>query len=57
MNIQALVDNSGGNELFNSIQEFCVLELKIQVIPIENVNELAQYIERLVNNDLIVLAS
>jgi hypothetical protein len=33
-------------ELFNEIQAFAVLELKIQVIPIENKNDLVQYLEK-----------
>ncbi|CAF0727013.1 unnamed protein product [Brachionus calyciflorus] len=45
LKIQAIVDCSN-KELFNSIQEFSVIELKIQVIPIESANDLAQYIER-----------
>ena len=40
--------------MFNSIQEFCVIELNIQVIPIENVNELAQYIEKLVSVYILI---
>ena len=47
MKIQAIVDYTN-KEFFNAIQEFCVLELNIQVIPIENSNELAQYIEKFV---------
>ncbi len=35
-------------ELFISVQEFCIIELKIQVIPVESISEVAQYIERLV---------
>jgi hypothetical protein len=36
-------------ELFNSVQEFCTIELKIQVIPVENISEVAQYLERFVS--------
>jgi hypothetical protein len=43
--IQALVDYTN-KELFNSIQQFSIIELNIQVIPIESVKHLVQYIER-----------
>lgn len=33
-------------ELFSSIQEFCSIELKIQIIPIDSVSNIAQYLER-----------
>jgi hypothetical protein len=35
-------------DFYYSIQEFAIIELKIQVIPIDNVNDLAQYLERFV---------
>lgn len=45
ISIQALVDYSN-KELFKMIQEFAVIELKIQVIPVESLNEMVQYLER-----------
>jgi hypothetical protein len=43
--LQALVDYTE-TSLFNAIQEFATVELKIQVVPIESVTELAQYLDR-----------
>lgn len=43
--MQAFVDYSS-REFFSSIQEFCSIELKIQIIPVEGVNNIAQYLER-----------
>ena len=43
--MQALVDYSN-KELFNMIQEFAVVELRIQVIPVDSLAEMVQFIER-----------
>lgn len=46
LNIQLLVDYSSANqEHFNSIQEFCVVELKMQLIPVGSPKDIVQYLE------------
>ena len=47
LTIQAIIDYSD-KDLFNKIQNFATIELKIQVIPVDSPNEVAQYLERFV---------
>ena len=42
------INNVQKQDFFNKIQEFATIELKIQVLPVDNVNDLAQYVDRLV---------
>ncbi|RNA34190.1 Fanconi anemia-associated of 24 kDa [Brachionus plicatilis] len=51
LKMQAFVDYSS-REFFSSIQEFCSIELKIQIIPVEGANNIAQYLERHMMSDL-----
>jgi hypothetical protein len=44
-------------ELFNSIQELCVIELKMQVIPLESDAELAQYLEKFVSVEIPLIVN
>lgn len=49
LRLQALIEvTPQKQDLFKKLQEFAVVELKIQVIPVENAIEVAQYIERVV---------
>jgi len=47
--IQALVDYTD-TLLFNAIQRFATVELKIQVIPVDSIADLGQYLERLTDS-------
>jgi hypothetical protein len=51
LRLQAFIEMVAQKQDFlNKIQEFAAIDLKIQVIPIDNVSDLTQYLERLVSN-------
>ena len=49
LRLQVFIEiNMQKQDFFNKIQEFAAIELKIQVIPVDSVVDLTQYLERLV---------